>query len=116
MTGSCRPLKYDQQCAREGCSNAGLMCFAGFCRDCSAERAANAAPPPPAAEAHDAVDSPHASGKFAVLDVIEDWGLNYSRSCVIKHLACAGAKGDELEDLRNAAFYLQREIARLEAK
>ena len=55
-------------------------------------------------------------GKYEVLDVIEDWNLGYNRSCVIKYLARAGKKQDELEDLKKARFYLDREIARLEEK
>ena len=57
-------------------------------------------------------------GKYEVLDVIEDWGLNYNRSCVIKYIARAGRKdpAKEVEDLKKAAFYLNREIANLEKK
>lgn len=55
-------------------------------------------------------------GKYEVLDVIEDWGLNYSRACVIKYVARAGRKDPkkEAEDLKKARFYLDREIERLE--
>lgn len=55
-------------------------------------------------------------GKYEVLDVIEDWGLNYNRSCVIKYVARAGRKQNELEDLKKARFYLDREITNLEKK
>ena len=55
-------------------------------------------------------------GKYEVLDVIEDWGLNYNRSCVIKYIARAGRKQDELEDLKKARFYLDREIGKLEGE
>lgn len=53
-------------------------------------------------------------GKYEVLDVIEDWGLNYNRSCVIKYVARAGRKQNELEDLKKARFYIDREITNLE--
>jgi len=54
-------------------------------------------------------------GKLEVIDVIEDWKLNYNRSCVIKYVARAGRKDPtkELEDLNKARWYLDREIQRL---
>ena len=55
-------------------------------------------------------------GKFEVLDVIEDWNLGYNRSCVIEYIARAGKKQNELEDLKKARFYLDREIKKLEEK
>lgn len=54
-------------------------------------------------------------GNIEVLDVIDDWGMNFERSCVLKYLARAGKKcrDTEIEDLEKAAFYLRREIERL---
>lgn len=49
------------------------------------------------------------------IDVIEDWELGYCLGQVIKYVSRAGRKGDALEDLRKAEFYLQRQI-RKEAK
>ena len=49
------------------------------------------------------------------IDVIEDWQLGYCLGKVIKYVSRAGRKGDALEDLRKAEFYLQRQI-RKEAK
>ena len=40
--------------------------------------------------------------------------FNFNRGNAIKYIWRAGEKGNELEDLRKAAWYLQREIARLE--
>ena len=50
------------------------------------------------------------------LDVIEAWGLGFSLGNVIKYVARAGRKPgvQTLDDLRKAASYLAREIARLE--
>ena len=53
-------------------------------------------------------------GKIEVIDVIEDWELNFSRACIIKYVARASHKGSEIEDLRKAKWYLEREIGRLE--
>ena len=44
------------------------------------------------------------------IDVIEDWELGYNLGQVIKYVSRAGRKGDAIEDLRKAEFYLQRQI------
>jgi hypothetical protein len=52
------------------------------------------------------------------LDVIEAWGLGFSLGCVVKYCARAGHKPgeDAVADLKKARFYIDREIARLEAR
>jgi hypothetical protein len=45
------------------------------------------------------------------IDVIEAWGLGWHLGNILKYLARAGHKGDELEDLRKARNYLDRKIA-----
>ena len=40
--------------------------------------------------------------------------MNFCRGNAMKYLWRAGEKGDELEDLRKARWYIDREIARLE--
>ena len=65
----------------------------------------------------DTVNRPphYTAGSYEVLDVIEDWfSDNYLRGQVLKYIARAGKKDDELEDLRKAKFYLEREITNLE--
>lgn len=49
-----------------------------------------------------------------VLDVIEDWNLPFHESQVIRYVARAKRKGNELQDLKKAEFYLRRKIAILE--
>ena len=49
------------------------------------------------------------------IDVIEGWGLGFHIGNAVKYLARAGKKGDALEDLRKARWYLDREISRLES-
>ena len=46
------------------------------------------------------------------IEVIEAWGLNFNLGNVIKYVCRAGLKNSEttLEDLRKAAWYLEREI------
>jgi hypothetical protein len=53
--------------------------------------------------------------KYETIDVIEDWDLGYHLGQVIKYVSRAGRKGDLLEDLNKAAWYLARHIENLEA-
>ncbi len=45
-----------------------------------------------------------------VIDVIEAFGLNFAIGNAIKYLLRAGKKGDRLEDLKKARWYIDREI------
>ncbi len=54
------------------------------------------------------------SGKFEVIDVIEDWRLGFNLGNAIKYIARAEHKGKQIEDLNKALWYVQREIERLE--
>ncbi len=47
---------------------------------------------------------------YEAIKVIEAWELGFNLGNVVKYLSRAGKKGDTLEDLRKAAWYLQREI------
>lgn len=55
-------------------------------------------------------------GRFEVIDVIEDWQLGFHTGNVVKYIARAKHKGNELEDLRKARWYLDRAIKRLESE
>lgn len=72
------------------------------------------------ARAPDAVNRPahYTDGKIEVIDFIEDKGLNFHRGNAIKYIARAGKKDPtkEVEDLKKARWYIDREIKRLEAK
>lgn len=50
-------------------------------------------------------------GKYEVIDVIEDWKLNFNLGNVVKYIARAEYKNNALEDLEKARFYLDREIS-----
>ena len=56
------------------------------------------------------------TGSIEVIDAIEDWGFGegFNRGNAIKYIARAGHKNSEIEDLKKAAWYIQREIERLE--
>lgn len=65
----------------------------------------------------------YVSGKIEVIDFIEDKGLGFNLGNVVKYIARAGKKtsagksvdAKALEDLKKAAWYLQREIQLREA-
>lgn len=67
---------------------------------------------------NDVVNYPshYTDGKIEVINFIEDKGLNYHRGNAVKYIARAGKKdkSKEIEDLRKAVWYLNREIERLE--
>lgn len=66
---------------------------------------------------NDVVNHPshYTDGKIEVIDFIEDKGLNFHRGNAVKYIARAGKKDPEkeVEDLRKAVWYLNREIIRL---
>ncbi len=62
------------------------------------------------------VDHPshYNSGNIEVIEAIEDWGLNFCEGNVIKYVARHRHKGEPLEDLKKAKWYLERLIAKIE--
>lgn len=52
-------------------------------------------------------------GKYEVIDIIEDWNLSYLEGNVVKYIARAKHKGDELNDLMKARWYLDRRIQQI---
>ena len=65
---------------------------------------------------HDAVNHPthYTRGNIEVIDFIEDQQLPYHLGNVVKYVARAGFKGDKVEDLKKAQWYLNRYIRTLE--
>lgn len=55
------------------------------------------------------------TGKIEVIEAIEDWGLGFKEGNVIKYVARAKHKGNELQDLKKAQWYLNRAISQLES-
>lgn len=64
--------------------------------------------------ASDPVNHPtHYGGEgcpYEAIKVIEAWGLGFCLGNTVKYIARAPHKGSALEDLKKAAWYLQREI------
>ncbi len=54
-------------------------------------------------------------GGMEVIDVIENFGLGFRLGNTVKYILRAGKKGNRLEDLKKARWYLDREIAKEEA-
>lgn len=67
-------------------------------------------------KAHDAVSHPahytsHPSGIEAIQ--VTEW-MNFCLGNAVKYIWRAGLKGDSIEDLRKAVWYIEREISRRE--
>lgn len=69
-------------------------------------------------EKHDMVNKPphYTLGGIETIDYIEAKSLNYHLGNVVKYVSRAGSKGDALEDLKKAKWYLEREINNREKK
>jgi hypothetical protein len=60
---------------------------------------------------------PHYGGAgnpYEAINVVEAWDLCFHLGSVVKYIARAGKKGDLLEDLKKARWYLDRKIALVE--
>jgi hypothetical protein len=64
----------------------------------------------------DAVNHPahYHPGTYEAINVIEAWGLGLHLGNAVKYISRAGRKGDVLEDLKKARWYLDRLIKQLE--
>lgn len=60
------------------------------------------------------IDHPphYTHGGIEVIDAIEAWGLGFRLANVIKYVARCDHKGNAIEDLKKARWYLDREIAK----
>ena len=50
------------------------------------------------------------------IKVVEAWGLSYALGSATKYICRVGKKGDALENLKKARFWIEREITRLEER
>ena len=68
-------------------------------------------------EEKEMIDHPsHYNMGIEAIDYIESHNMNFNIGNVIKYVTRAKHKNNELEDLKKALWYLQREIANLENK
>jgi hypothetical protein len=56
----------------------------------------------------------HYKQKVQPIDLIEAFELNFNLGNVVKYVSRAGRKGDTLEDLEKAFYYLKREMQKYE--
>ena len=52
-----------------------------------------------------------ADNPYEAIKVIESWGLGFHLGNAVKYISRAGKKGNAVEDLEKARWYLDREIA-----
>ena len=52
---------------------------------------------------------------YEAIKVIEAWDLDFHTGNTVKYICRAGKKGDSLEDLKKARWYLDRAISNLES-
>jgi len=73
--------------------------------------------PQPEVKASDAVNSPahYTVGGIETIDFIEAKQLSYNLGNVVKYLTRADHKGNQLQDLQKAQWYLTREIERVQS-
>jgi hypothetical protein len=62
------------------------------------------------------VNSPehYNQGKIEVIDAIDAWDLNFSEGNVIKYVTRHRHKGNQVEDLKKALWYIERLIKNIE--
>jgi hypothetical protein len=50
---------------------------------------------------------------YEAIKVIEDWDLGFNLGNALKYISRADKKGNKLEDLKKASWYINREINKL---
>lgn len=102
------------------CLKCGAKTTTVLCADCAVKEQAYNNMGTPMQEKKEQVDHPkhYNHGKFEVIDVIEDWQVDFHIGNVIKYVSRAGRKNDdtEIQDLKKALWYLKRKIEILEKK
>ena len=58
----------------------------------------------------------YTQGKIEVLDFIEDQKLDFISGNIIKYVCRCKYKGNELDDLKKAKFYIERLIRAVESR
>ena len=64
------------------------------------------------------VDHPkhYNTGRIEVIDAIEDWDLSFNDGNAIKYIARHKYKGNAVQDIEKAIWYLQRHLSNLKVK
>ena len=53
------------------------------------------------------------TGEYEVIDVIEDWNLGFNDGNAVKYIARHRYKGNPVQDISKAIWYLERHLAML---
>lgn len=63
----------------------------------------------------DLVNNPqhYTHGKFEVIEVIEDWKLGYNDGNAVKYIGRHCHKGNPIQDIEKAIWYLKRHLKNL---
>ena len=51
---------------------------------------------------------------YETIKVIDAWGLGFSLGNAVKYISRSGKKGEKVQDLKKAIWYINHEIERLE--
>ena len=91
-----------------GEENCGMEKKKKGCKKCGKEKSAETIIP-------EKVNSPphYNIGKIEVIDAIEDWHLGFNDGNAIKYIARHQYKGNSIQDIEKAIWYLQRSLASL---
>jgi hypothetical protein len=92
-------------CAKPGCDRTGKLMFRYGEWWCDSHM-----------PLYDAVEHPkhYNAGSIEVIDAIDAWDLGFCEGNVVKYVARAKHKGNELEDLQKALWYLTHRIEKME--
>jgi hypothetical protein len=58
----------------------------------------------------------YAFSKIEVIDAIEEWNLDFHSGNIVKYVVRHTRKGNPIEDLKKARWYIERRIALLESQ
>lgn len=56
------------------------------------------------------------TGNIEVIDAIDEWELNFNLGNAIKYIARSEHKGNKVQDLEKALWYIRREIEKINKK
>ena len=61
-----------------------------------------------------AIDHPdhYRPGTYEAINVIEAWGLGFHLGNAVKYICRSGLKGSDVDDLKKARWYIERELER----
>jgi len=80
-------------------------------KPCKTKKGCKRCEPPPAEKVNNPTH--YNAGRIEVIDAIEDWNLGFNDGNAIKYIARHQHKGDSIQDIEKAIWYLQRHLNNL---